>query len=114
MEEESRAADNTRAPHNALQYKPKAARAEPVADLKLSGGNAVRCLSMKSRAVIDRRIHRPSSQMVHLPDCPGHIELRGRRIALRAEGAISAAAHVVVANVVFAGEGTFIVPSALM
>ena len=83
-------------------------------DLKLSDSNADRCLSMKCRAVICRRIHRLSGQMVHLPDCPGRIEFRWRRIALRAEGAVSTAAHVVVADVVFAGEGTFIVPSALM
>lgn len=43
-------------------------------------------------------------------DCLGHGKHWGRRVALLAVGSVPAAADVVVANVVFAGERVFIVP----
>ena len=71
-------------------------------------------LSVESRPMICCRICRPARQMRHLPHPSRHIEDRRRRIALGTECAIPAAPCVVVANVVFAGEGTFKVPGTLM
>jgi hypothetical protein len=73
-----------------------------------------RSSSGMSGPVSDRRIGRSTCQMRYLPDAPRHIENRRRRVALRAEGSISAAVYVVLANVVFTGEGMFEVPGALV
>jgi len=71
-------------------------------------------LPVQGCSVICGRICRSASQMRHLPDASRHIEYWRRRIALRAESPILAAAHVVFTNIVFAGEGTFKVPGTLM
>ena len=52
--------------------------------------------------------------MRQLPHAPRHIENRRRRVALFAKRAIPAAVYVVLANVVFTGEGMFEVPGTLM
>jgi hypothetical protein len=69
---------------------------------------------MLCSTVIHRRIHCSASQMRHLPHAPGHVEDRRRRIALRAEGPISATVYMVFTNVVFAGKGMLEVPGALV
>jgi hypothetical protein len=64
--------------------------------------------------VIHRGIHCSTGQMRHLTHSPRHVEYRRRRVALRAEGAISAAVYMVLTNVVFAGKGMLKIPGALM
>ena len=64
--------------------------------------------------VIHCRVHGSTGQVRHLTHTPGHVEDRRRRVALRAEGAISAAVYMVFTDVVFAGKGMLKVPGALM
>jgi hypothetical protein len=72
------------------------------------------CASLSVKRPMIRRLIRLTSQVWHLTHAPGHVEDRRRWIALRAEGAIAAAPCVVLANVVFAGEGMFKIPGTLM
>jgi len=53
-------------------------------------------------------------QMRNLFYATTHVKHWGRRVTLFAIGAISAAMNVVLANVVFAGEGKFKIPRAFM